>query len=59
MVQHVKIICLSVGLLLTLSGLASFAASHHQAPVSSPVSLQTAQSSVMTDAIFRKTAVGY
>jgi hypothetical protein len=42
-VQHMKIIGLSVGLLLALSGLASFAASHRQPPERGTVSPQTAQ----------------
>ena len=56
-----KIICLSIGLLLALSGLTSFAASHRQAkpPSQSPVSLQAAQGSVAASGAFRKIAVSY
>ncbi|HKQ09578.1 MAG TPA: hypothetical protein VJS85_00195 [Rhizomicrobium sp.] len=56
-----KIICLSIGLLLALSGLTSFAASHRQAKPSaqSLVSLQAAQGSVATSGVFRKIAGSY
>lgn len=56
-----KIICLSIGLLLALSGLTSFAASHRQAkpPAQSLVSLQAAQGSVAAGGVFRKIAVSY
>lgn len=57
--QHMKIICLSVGLLLALSGLTSFAASHRQAklPAQSLVSLQAAQGSVATSGGYFKDAM--
>lgn len=56
-----KIICLSIGLLLALSGLTSFAASHRQAKPSaqSLVSLQAAQGSVAVGGVFRKIAGSY
>jgi Tfp pilus assembly protein FimV len=62
--HHVKIVCLSVGLLVALSGL--FSVSFARAPVK-PVktttvmalTLQSAQSSVATGATFRAIAIGY
>ena len=54
-----KIICLSIGLLVGLSGLAGIAASHRQAQASSPMGLQTAQGSVAAGTVFRKIAAGY
>jgi hypothetical protein len=63
MFDHMKVVCLSVGLLVVLSGLnsVSSAVRHRQAPVKkvSAVSLQTAQSSVITAAVFRSIAVRY
>ena len=59
--HHVKIVCLSVGLLVALSGL--FSVSFARVPVkTAPVmalTLQSAQSSVATGATFRAIAIGY
>lgn len=63
MVHHVKIVCLSVGLLVALSGLVSVSLAHEAAPVKAnavlAVTLQSAQGSVATGATFRVVAVGY
>ena len=59
--HHVKIVCLSAGLLVALSGL--FSVSFALAPVKTTtvmaVTLQSAQSSVATGATFRAIAIGY
>jgi hypothetical protein len=58
--HHVKIVCLSVGLLVALSGL--FSVSFARAPVKTnafSLTLQSAQSSVATGATFRAIAIGY
>ena len=62
MVHHVKIVCLSVGLLVALSGLVSVSSAHEAAVKTDAVmavTLQSAQSSVATGATFRVVAVGY
>ena len=63
MVHHVKIVCLSVGLLVALSGLVSVSFAREAAPVKTnavmAVTLQSAQSSVAAGATFRAVAVGY
>jgi len=59
--HHVKIVCLSVGLLVALSGLfsVSFALALVKTTTVMAVTLQSAQSSVATGATFRAIAIGY
>jgi len=59
--HHVKIVCLSVGLLVALSGLfsVSFALALVKTTTVMAVTLQSAQSSVATGATFRGIAIGY
>jgi hypothetical protein len=65
MFDHMKVVCLSVGLLVALSGLNSVSSGvqHREAPVkkvtNAPVSLQTVQSSVAAGAVFRAIAISY
>ena len=63
MFDHMKVVCLSVGLLIVLSGLNSVSSGvqHRAAPVkkAAAVSLQTAQSSVAAGAVFRTIAISY
>ena len=65
MFNHMKVVCLSVGLLVALSGLSSDSSAirTHKTPVKSTavtaVTLQTAQSSVITGAALRAIAVRY
>jgi hypothetical protein len=62
MSHHVKIVCLSVGLLVALSGLFSVSFAREKPPVKTAVmalTLQSAQSSVATGATFRAIAIGY
>jgi hypothetical protein len=63
MFDHMKVVCLSVGLLVVLSGLSSVSSAvrHREAPAKkvAAVSLQTVQSGVVTAAVFRSIAVRY
>jgi len=65
MFDHMKVVCLSVGLLVILSGLNSVSSGvqHREAPVKkmadADISLQMAQSSVAAGAVFRAIAVSY
>ena len=64
MVDHVKLICLSVGLLVALGGLSSVSSAAGQREIKKPavvtaVTLQTAQSRVITAAVFRAVTLSY
>jgi hypothetical protein len=65
MFNHMKVVCLSVGLLVALSGLSSVSSAirTRQTPVKSTtvtaVTLQTAQNSAITGAALRAIAVRY
>jgi hypothetical protein len=65
MFDHMKVVCLSVGLLVILSGLNSVSSGvqHREAPAKkvadADVSLHMAQSSVVTAVVFRSLAISY
>ena len=64
MVNHVKLICLSVGLLVALGGLSSVSSAPAQREIKKPavvtaVTLQAAQSRVITAAAFRAVTFSY
>jgi hypothetical protein len=63
MFDHMKVVFLSVGLLVVLSGLSSVSSAvrHQQVPAKkvAVVSLQTVQSSVVTAAVFRSITIRY